>query len=128
MTTRSLWYTGSEMTESWCQHLYISPCRGQSWTMNAWPRTTTEAELDLISNYYKCWFWIMVLTYFTWEHGSLFFLNYAVFFLVSVIWRYFHSTLLQRYAVERNGVNVVSGPVFDSDYDGRYDSSETLKQ
>ncbi|XP_044922284.1 ectonucleotide pyrophosphatase/phosphodiesterase family member 1 isoform X1 [Mustela nigripes] len=45
-----------------------------------------------------------------------------------VIWRYFHGTLLQRYAEERNGVNVVSGPVFDSDYDGRYDSSETLKQ
>uniref|UniRef100_A0A9L0S9I9 Ectonucleotide pyrophosphatase/phosphodiesterase 1 n=1 Tax=Equus caballus TaxID=9796 RepID=A0A9L0S9I9_HORSE len=45
-----------------------------------------------------------------------------------VIWHYFHGTLLQRYAQERNGVNVVSGPVFDSDFDGRYDSSETLKQ
>lgn len=45
-----------------------------------------------------------------------------------VIWRYFHGTLLQRYAQERNGVNVISGPVFDSDYDGRYDASETLKQ
>ncbi|CAD7675106.1 unnamed protein product [Nyctereutes procyonoides] len=45
-----------------------------------------------------------------------------------VIWHYFHGTLLQRYVKERNGVNVVSGPVFDSDYDGRYDSSETLRQ
>lgn len=45
-----------------------------------------------------------------------------------VIWRYFHGTLLPRYAKERNGVNVVSGPVFDSDYDGHYDASETLKQ
>nr|XP_025721313.1 ectonucleotide pyrophosphatase/phosphodiesterase family member 1 isoform X3 [Callorhinus ursinus] len=45
-----------------------------------------------------------------------------------VIWRYFHGTLLQRYAEERNGINVVSGPVFDSDYDGCYDYSETLKQ
>ncbi|KAF0875524.1 ENPP1 phosphodiesterase, partial [Crocuta crocuta] len=45
-----------------------------------------------------------------------------------VIWHYFHGTLLPRYAEERNGVNVVSGPVFDSDYDGRYDSSEILKQ
>ncbi|KAF3831927.1 hypothetical protein GH733_000739 [Mirounga leonina] len=44
-----------------------------------------------------------------------------------VIWRYLHGTLLQRYAEERNGVNVVSGPVFDSDYDGCYDSSDTLK-
>uniref|UniRef100_A0A0B8S088 Alkaline phosphodiesterase I n=1 Tax=Sus scrofa domesticus TaxID=9825 RepID=A0A0B8S088_PIG len=45
-----------------------------------------------------------------------------------VIWHYLHGTLLQRYAEERNGINVVSGPVFDSDYDGRYDSLETLKQ
>lgn len=48
--------------------------------------------------------------------------------LVSVIWHYLHGTLLQKYAEERNGVNVVSGPVFDSDYDGHYDSSGTLKQ
>ncbi|EPY72675.1 hypothetical protein CB1_106083001 [Camelus ferus] len=45
-----------------------------------------------------------------------------------LIWHYFHDTLLQKYAEERNGINVVSGPVFDSDYDGRYDSLETLKQ
>ncbi|XP_004630371.1 ectonucleotide pyrophosphatase/phosphodiesterase family member 1 [Octodon degus] len=45
-----------------------------------------------------------------------------------VIWRYFHNTLLLRLAKERNGVNVVSGPVFDSDYDGHSDSGETLRQ
>uniref|UniRef100_A0A8C6EWM4 Ectonucleotide pyrophosphatase/phosphodiesterase 1 n=1 Tax=Marmota marmota marmota TaxID=9994 RepID=A0A8C6EWM4_MARMA len=45
-----------------------------------------------------------------------------------VIWRYFHDTLLQRYAEERNGINVVSGPVFDFDFDGHYDSTEILKQ
>ncbi|KAL1770347.1 ectonucleotide pyrophosphatase/phosphodiesterase family member 1 isoform X1 [Sigmodon hispidus] len=45
-----------------------------------------------------------------------------------VIWQYLHDTLLPRYANERNGVNVVSGPVFDFDYDGRYDSLEILKQ
>ncbi|XP_005065861.1 ectonucleotide pyrophosphatase/phosphodiesterase family member 1 isoform X2 [Mesocricetus auratus] len=45
-----------------------------------------------------------------------------------VIWQYLHDTLLQRYAKERSGVNVISGPVFDFDYDGRYDSLETLKQ
>uniref|UniRef100_A0A8C4M120 Alkaline phosphodiesterase I n=1 Tax=Equus asinus asinus TaxID=83772 RepID=A0A8C4M120_EQUAS len=56
------------------------------------------------------------------------FLSPLCFFLLPVIWHYFHGTLLQRYAQERNGVNVVSGPVFDSDFDGRYDSSETLKQ
>ncbi|XP_003827708.4 ectonucleotide pyrophosphatase/phosphodiesterase family member 1 [Pan paniscus] len=45
-----------------------------------------------------------------------------------VIWRYFHDTLLRKYVEERNGVNVVSGPVFDFDYDGRYDSLENLRQ
>lgn len=70
----------------------------------------------------------MVLVYFTWQHGTLFFWNYTVFYLVSVIWRYFHDTLLRKYAEERNGVNVVSGPVFDFDYDGRYDSLEILRQ
>ncbi|KAM5166475.1 ectonucleotide pyrophosphatase/phosphodiesterase family member 1 [Callospermophilus lateralis] len=45
-----------------------------------------------------------------------------------VIWRYFHDTLLQRYAEERNGINVISGPVFDFDFDGHYDPTEILKQ
>ncbi|KAM5229354.1 ectonucleotide pyrophosphatase/phosphodiesterase family member 1 [Ctenodactylus gundi] len=45
-----------------------------------------------------------------------------------VIWRYFHDTLLRKYAEKKNGVNVVCGPVFDSDFDGHCDSSETLKQ
>lgn len=39
-----------------------------------------------------------------------------------VIWTYFHDTQLFKYAVERNGVNVVSGPVFDDNYDGLFDS------
>uniref|UniRef100_A0A8C3TJ18 Ectonucleotide pyrophosphatase/phosphodiesterase 3 n=1 Tax=Catharus ustulatus TaxID=91951 RepID=A0A8C3TJ18_CATUS len=33
------------------------------------------------------------------------------------IWDYFHDVLLQKYARERNGVNVISGPVFDYNYD-----------
>ncbi|XP_001380405.1 ectonucleotide pyrophosphatase/phosphodiesterase family member 1 [Monodelphis domestica] len=45
-----------------------------------------------------------------------------------VIWNYFHNVLLPRYAGERNGVNVVSGPVFDSDYNGLYDTPEIRKQ
>ncbi|KAM9097976.1 LOW QUALITY PROTEIN: ectonucleotide pyrophosphatase/phosphodiesterase family member 1-like [Sarcophilus harrisii] len=44
-----------------------------------------------------------------------------------VIWNYFHNTLLPRYAGERNGVNVVSGPVFDLDYDGLYDTPDIQK-
>ncbi|NWV66391.1 ENPP3 phosphodiesterase, partial [Malurus elegans] len=44
------------------------------------------------------------------------------------IWDYFHSVLLQKYARERNGVNVISGPVFDFNYDGRFDSPGDIKQ
>ncbi|XP_045150244.1 ectonucleotide pyrophosphatase/phosphodiesterase family member 1 [Echinops telfairi] len=70
----------------------------------------------------------MALVCCTWQQGTVFFSNHTVFLPVSVIWDYIHGVLLQRYAEERNGINVVSGPVFDFDYDGRYDSLETLKQ
>lgn len=33
--------------------------------------------------------------------------------LFLAMWNYFHSVLLVKYATERNGVNVVSGPIFD---------------
>ncbi|XP_049756755.1 ectonucleotide pyrophosphatase/phosphodiesterase family member 3 isoform X1 [Elephas maximus indicus] len=42
------------------------------------------------------------------------------------IWHYFHNVLLIRFAVERNGVNVVSGPVFDYNYDGHFDASDEI--
>uniref|UniRef100_A0A8C3R1Z6 Ectonucleotide pyrophosphatase/phosphodiesterase 1 n=1 Tax=Cyanoderma ruficeps TaxID=181631 RepID=A0A8C3R1Z6_9PASS len=45
-----------------------------------------------------------------------------------VLWNYFHQYLLPEYAVARNGVNVVSGPVFDYDSDGLYDTPEKLKR
>uniref|UniRef100_A0A8C4JQZ5 Ectonucleotide pyrophosphatase/phosphodiesterase 1 n=1 Tax=Dromaius novaehollandiae TaxID=8790 RepID=A0A8C4JQZ5_DRONO len=45
-----------------------------------------------------------------------------------VLWNYFHQTLLPEYAASRNGVNVVSGPVFDYDYDGLYDTLEKVKR
>ncbi|NWT22241.1 ENPP3 phosphodiesterase, partial [Cardinalis cardinalis] len=44
------------------------------------------------------------------------------------IWDYFHNVLLQKYARERNGVNVISGPVFDYNYDGHFDSPDEIKQ
>ncbi|KAK1170764.1 ectonucleotide pyrophosphatase/phosphodiesterase family member 3-like [Acipenser oxyrinchus oxyrinchus] len=43
-------------------------------------------------------------------------------------WIHFHSMLLLKYAKERNGLNVISGPVFDYNYDGHFDTSEQLKQ
>ncbi|KAF4796272.1 ectonucleotide pyrophosphatase/phosphodiesterase 1 [Turdus rufiventris] len=45
-----------------------------------------------------------------------------------VLWNYFHQHLLPEYAAARNGVNVVSGPVFDYDSDGLYDTLEKLKR
>ncbi|NXY40951.1 ENPP3 phosphodiesterase, partial [Ceuthmochares aereus] len=44
------------------------------------------------------------------------------------IWDYFHNVLLQEYAKERNGVNVISGPVFDYNYDGHFDTLDEIKQ
>ncbi|NWH81699.1 ENPP3 phosphodiesterase, partial [Piaya cayana] len=44
------------------------------------------------------------------------------------IWDYFHNVLLQKYARERNGVNVISGPVFDYNYDGHFDTLDEIKQ
>ncbi|KAM5286114.1 ectonucleotide pyrophosphatase/phosphodiesterase family member 3 isoform 1-T1 [Hipposideros larvatus] len=44
------------------------------------------------------------------------------------IWDYFHSVLLVKYATERNGVNVVSGPVFDYNYDGHFDTPSEIEE
>uniref|UniRef100_A0A673N7L0 Ectonucleotide pyrophosphatase/phosphodiesterase family member 2-like n=1 Tax=Sinocyclocheilus rhinocerous TaxID=307959 RepID=A0A673N7L0_9TELE len=44
------------------------------------------------------------------------------------VWGYFQKSLVRRYAIERNGVNVVVGPIFDYDYNGLRDSAETIKQ
>ncbi|XP_074122655.1 autotaxin isoform X5 [Sminthopsis crassicaudata] len=44
------------------------------------------------------------------------------------IWNYFQRVLVKRYATERNGVNVISGPIFDYDYDGLHDTQDKIKQ
>ncbi|KAL2080189.1 hypothetical protein ACEWY4_023982 [Coilia grayii] len=44
------------------------------------------------------------------------------------IWDYFQNVLLRRYAMQFNGVNVVTGPVFDYNYDGRYDSADQIQE
>ncbi|KAG9333108.1 hypothetical protein JZ751_013487 [Albula glossodonta] len=44
------------------------------------------------------------------------------------IWSFFQRTLVKRYASERNGVNVISGPIFDYDHDGLRDTAEKRKQ
>ncbi|XP_038600978.1 ectonucleotide pyrophosphatase/phosphodiesterase family member 2 isoform X1 [Tachyglossus aculeatus] len=44
------------------------------------------------------------------------------------VWNYFQRVLVKRYATERNGVNVISGPIFDYDYDGLHDTYDKIKQ
>ncbi|XP_035241160.1 ectonucleotide pyrophosphatase/phosphodiesterase family member 3 [Anguilla anguilla] len=44
------------------------------------------------------------------------------------IWDYFHTVLLMKYAWQYNGINVVSGPVFDYNYDGNFDSPDQIEQ
>ncbi|KAK6490873.1 ectonucleotide pyrophosphatase/phosphodiesterase family member 2-like [Huso huso] len=44
------------------------------------------------------------------------------------VWNYFQRVLVKRYATERNGVNVISGPIFDYDYDSLYDTADKIKQ
>ncbi|MEJ1286810.1 hypothetical protein NN561_017821 [Cricetulus griseus] len=44
------------------------------------------------------------------------------------MWHYFHEFLLIKYAVERNGINVVSGPIFDYNYDGHFDAPDEITQ
>ncbi|CAI9563685.1 unnamed protein product [Staurois parvus] len=43
------------------------------------------------------------------------------------IWNHLQRVLVKRYASERNGVNVITGPIFDYDYDGLYDTSDKIK-
>ncbi|CAL8293003.1 unnamed protein product [Merluccius merluccius] len=44
------------------------------------------------------------------------------------VWRYLQTVLLQRYADELDGVNVLVGPVFDHNYDGLRDSTASVKE
>ncbi|TSL82490.1 Ectonucleotide pyrophosphatase/phosphodiesterase family member 2 [Bagarius yarrelli] len=44
------------------------------------------------------------------------------------VWTYFQKTLIKKYASERNGLNMVVGPIFDYDFDGLRDTEEKMKQ
>lgn len=44
------------------------------------------------------------------------------------LWRHVHEVLLPRYASSYGGLNVLSGPIFDFNYDGRHDSPEQIQQ
>ncbi|XP_077342987.1 ectonucleotide pyrophosphatase/phosphodiesterase family member 3 isoform X1 [Lithobates pipiens] len=44
------------------------------------------------------------------------------------IWDYLHNVLLLKYANERNGLNVVSGPIFDYNFDGHIDAPNQIQK
>lgn len=44
------------------------------------------------------------------------------------VWSYLQGTLLRRYAEENNGINVLTGPIFDFNYDGLRDTTEKIKE
>ncbi|XP_039520062.1 venom phosphodiesterase 1 isoform X2 [Pimephales promelas] len=44
------------------------------------------------------------------------------------LWQYFQEVLLLKYASQYNGINVVTGPVYDYNYDGRFDSPDQIQE
>lgn len=44
------------------------------------------------------------------------------------VWQYFQEVLLLKYARQYNSINVVTGPAYDYDYDGRFDTPEQIQQ
>lgn len=42
--------------------------------------------------------------------------------MFAAVWTYFHDVLLVKYSQQLNGVNVMSGPIFDQHYDGHFDT------
>uniref|UniRef100_A0A3Q0S4L8 Ectonucleotide pyrophosphatase/phosphodiesterase 1 n=1 Tax=Amphilophus citrinellus TaxID=61819 RepID=A0A3Q0S4L8_AMPCI len=42
------------------------------------------------------------------------------------VWTHFHDVLLPKYSQQLNGVNVMSGPIFDEDYDGHVDQLKKI--
>uniref|UniRef100_A0AAY4C431 SMB domain-containing protein n=1 Tax=Denticeps clupeoides TaxID=299321 RepID=A0AAY4C431_9TELE len=44
------------------------------------------------------------------------------------VWEYFHKATILEYLERMNGVNVMSGPIFDENADGHYDSHSTKEE
>ncbi|RXN25203.1 ectonucleotide pyrophosphatase phosphodiesterase family member 2-like protein [Labeo rohita] len=44
------------------------------------------------------------------------------------LWQYFQEVLLIKYASQYNGINVVTGPVYDYNFDGHFDSPEQIHE
>ncbi|XP_031437344.1 ectonucleotide pyrophosphatase/phosphodiesterase family member 1 [Clupea harengus] len=56
------------------------------------------------------------------EWDSLLTSNMAPMFPVFLdVWEHFHKIVVMKYSKQMNGVNVISGPIFDVNFDGNYD-------
>ncbi|XP_034029789.1 ectonucleotide pyrophosphatase/phosphodiesterase family member 2 isoform X1 [Thalassophryne amazonica] len=44
------------------------------------------------------------------------------------VWGYFQRALVKKFANERNGVNILIGPIFDYDFNGIRDTAEKMKE
>nr|XP_019953043.1 PREDICTED: ectonucleotide pyrophosphatase/phosphodiesterase family member 1-like [Paralichthys olivaceus] len=42
------------------------------------------------------------------------------------VWTHFHDVLLPKFSQQLNGLNVMSGPIFDEDFDGNVDAFKTI--
>uniref|UniRef100_UPI00358F7477 ectonucleotide pyrophosphatase/phosphodiesterase family member 3-like isoform X2 n=1 Tax=Myxine glutinosa TaxID=7769 RepID=UPI00358F7477 len=45
-----------------------------------------------------------------------------------ILWEYIHNVLLMKYAEGTAAMNVISGPVYDDNYDGVYDTAEEIQK
>ncbi|XP_067337389.1 ectonucleotide pyrophosphatase/phosphodiesterase family member 1 isoform X2 [Channa argus] len=61
------------------------------------------------------------------DEDSLITSNMAPMFpAFKVVWTHIHDVLLKNYSQQMNGVNVVSGPIFDENYDGHVDAFQKI--
>lgn len=61
------------------------------------------------------------------EPDSLITSNMAPMFpAFKAVWTHFHDVLLPKYSQQLNGVNIMSGPIFDEDYDGHVDQFKKI--
>ncbi|XP_072523652.1 autotaxin isoform X2 [Salminus brasiliensis] len=44
------------------------------------------------------------------------------------LWSYLQEVVLKRYSEEKNGINIMTGPIFDNDFDGLRDTVEKIRE
>uniref|UniRef100_A0A8C6WIL7 Ectonucleotide pyrophosphatase/phosphodiesterase 1 n=1 Tax=Neogobius melanostomus TaxID=47308 RepID=A0A8C6WIL7_9GOBI len=60
------------------------------------------------------------------KHIGFLFVYIILLLYFAAVWELFHSTLLPKYSQQLNGVNVISGPIFDEDFDGNVDKPKPI--